>query len=437
MLIAALFASHPAQGQVADAPDGMVAQIPVNYTEAKVGNFTLPDVLKMFDGKAVTDARMWTEQRRPELLKYYQTEIYGKIPVTAPKVFWQVVSTDSNALGGAAVMKKLAGHMGAPDGPAFNVTLYTPAKAAKPVPVLIDLSLFPPGGPARGRAPGASTATGTAPVTGTAPAVTVAAGASVRGPAGPPRGAPIELVIAHGFGLAIIYHAEIETDASGMPNVNIVRKIALAPGQTAPASDEWGTIAAWAWGISRFVDYLETDKDVDARRIAITGASRGGKTVLWEAASEPRIALCIASCSGEGGASLARRYYGETIAHLVAPTRYPYQFAGNYAKYAKDPNTLAVDTHMLIALVAPRPLLLQTGNTDRWSDPKGEFEAATAATPVYQLLGKQGLDSPFPQASQLVGHDLSYYMHDGGHGVIPSDWDIYLKFMEAHFAQTP
>jgi hypothetical protein len=181
------------------------------------------------------------------------------------------------------------------------------------------------------------------------------------------------------------------------------------------------------------VDYLETDPAVDSKRIAITGVSRLGKTVLWAGANDPRIALVIASCSGEGGAALARRNYGETVAHLVTPARYPYQFAGNYAKYASDPRQLAVDTHCLIALIAPRPLLLQTGDTDRWSDPKGEFFAAVAARPVYKLFRKRGPDvDKMPPAGQLVGDALAYYMHAGGHGTVPSDWDIYLKFLELH-----
>ena len=235
------------------------------------------------------------------------------------------------------------------------------------------------------------------------------------------------------FAYATIVYNSIETDADGKTNVDLVRKLALAPGQTVPAADEWGTIAAWAWGISRVVDYLETDPGVDAKRVAITGVSRLGKTVLWAGASDPRIALVIASCSGEGGAALARRNYGETIAHLVAPTRYPYQFAGNYAKYAKDPNKLAVDTHCLIALMAPRPVLLQTGDTDGWSDPKGEFLAAVAARPVFELFGKKGPETDeFPAAGKFVGDTLGYYMHAGGHGTVPSDWDVYLKFLESH-----
>jgi hypothetical protein len=433
ILLAAIVLSSPAaQGQVEDKPSGNpVAGIPVNYTETNVGNYTLPDPLKLDSGQRVKDTKTWTEQRRPELLKYYQSEIYGRIPATAPKVTWQVVSNDNNALGGIAIMKQLAGHMGGPDGPAIGVTLYTPAKATKPVPILVSISFNFGAIGGRGRGAGSTNATGPQ-ATGT---VAQAAAPALRGPRGggfAARGTPAEL-ITNGFGYATIIYNSIETDAQGQTNLNLGRKLALAPGQTAPAADEWGTIASWAWGISRFVDYLETDKEVDAKRIAITGVSRLGKTVLWAGANDSRIALVIASCSGEGGAALARRNYGETIAHLVAPSRYPYQFAGNYSKYAKDPGQLAVDTHCLIALMAPRPVLLQTGNSDNWSDPKGEFLAAIAARPVFELFGKKGpATDEFPQASQFVGDTLGYYMHAGGHGTVPSDWDVYLKFMTDH-----
>ena len=441
---AACLLACAAHGQVADGPDGNIAGIPVNYTEAKVGNFTLPDPLKLANGQPVKDAKTWNEQRRPELLKYYQSEIYGRVPATAPKVTWQVVSNDNNALGGIAVMKQLAGNMGSSDGPAIRVTLYTPANSTKPVPALVSISMsFGGGARGRGFGPAATNAlpTNALAAASAADGITNAArGGSLgrgalggmRGFGGPQRGTPSEL-ITNGFAYATIVYNSIETDTDGQTNVNIVRKLALAPGQTVPAADGWGTIAAWAWGISRVVDYLETDKAVDAKRIAITGVSRLGKTVLWAGASDPRIALVIASCSGEGGAALARRNYGETIAHLEAPSRYPYQFAGNYAKYAKDPGQLAVDTHCLVALMAPRPVLLQTGNTDGWSDPKGEFLAAVAARPVFELLGKKGPETDeFPPAGKFVGDTLGYYMHAGGHGTVPTDWDVYLKFMATH-----
>jgi hypothetical protein len=235
-----------------------------------------------------------------------------------------------------------------------------------------------------------------------------------------------------GFGVATVYYGDIDPDFEGGIPFG-VRQLYLKPGQKEPAPDEWGAISAWAWGLSRALDYLETDKGVDARRVAVFGVSRLGKTVLWAGAHDPRFALVIASCSGEGGAALSRRNYGETIKHLVAPTRYPYQFAANYQKYGDRVDQFPIDAHMLIALIAPRPLLLQTGDTDFWSDPKGEFLAAVAAGPVYRLLGGHGLETDqMPAAGQPIMHTLGYYMHAGGHGTIPSDWDQFVKFMQLH-----
>src|SRR6202030_946849 len=187
----------------------------------------------------------------------------------------------------------------------------------------------------------------------------------------------------------------------------------------------------WGWGLSRAVDYLETDAGVDAKRIAILGVSRLGKTVVWAGAHDTRIAMVIASCSGEGGAALSRRNYGETIKHLNV--RFGYQFCANYQKFGDHPGQSPVDANMLLALIAPRPVLLQTGDTDRWSDPKGEFLAAVAAGAGYKFFGKQGLDTTeMPAAGQPIMHTIGYYMHSGGHGILPPDWDQFMKFLQMH-----
>jgi len=222
-----------------------------------------------------------------------------------------------------------------------------------------------------------------------------------------------------------------ECAARGLPHG--VRSLYLKSGQAEPAADEWGSIAAWAWGLSRALDYLETGQGVDARRVAILGVSRLGKTVVWAGALDTRFAMVIASCSGEGGAALSRRNYGETIAHLTAPSRYHYQFCANYQKYGDQVDRFPLDAHMLLALIAPRPVLLQTGDQDVWSDPQGEFLAAVAAEPVCRLLGKQGLGTDqMPAPGEAILHDIGYCMHAGGHGPIPSDWDVFLKFIEMH-----
>jgi hypothetical protein len=415
-MFSALLCVNPTQGQVADVPNSRpIAGIPVNYIEANVRSYTLPDLLTLSNGQPVTDAATWINQRRPEIVKFYETQVYGRVPPNAPKVTWEVASIDRSALGGIAVLKQLIGHMGGPDGPTIKVTLYTPAHATKPVPVLVAIQ-FGALPARRGPAPAGNAAPG-------------ARGARI--------GPPIARLIENGFGYASLNKGDIETDIEGPtlnPNVNIVRKLALAPGQTAPAADEWGVIAAWAWGLSRVVDYLETDPEVDAKRVAITGGSRLGKTVLWAGVNDPRIALVIACSSGSGGAKLARRNYGETIAHLVAPTRYPYQFAANYQKYAAHPEDMPMDAHMLVAAMAPRPLLLHTAaHGDNWSDPKGEYLSAIAATPAYQLLGKKGLDRTPQQGmvtSEFLGDDLAFYLNNGGHAAL--NWDIALQFLTKH-----
>lgn len=251
-------------------------------------------------------------------------------------------------------------------------------------------------------------------------------------------------VLQRGYGFAVFNYTDIDPDALSAAPYGVrpalsaiaqgVRAAYLKPGQTEPASDEWGSIAAWGWGASRIIDWLESDPRIDAKRIAITGVSRLGKALLWTAARDERVALVIASVSGEGGAALSRPDYGETVAHLVAPTRYPYQFAGNYQKWAGKSGDMPCDAHAIIALVAPRPILLQTGSTDKWSDPYGEFLAAKAATPVYRLLGEKGIeDYAMPPAGKAtMMNTLGYFMNDGGHGVLPADWEVFLNFMDLH-----
>jgi hypothetical protein len=245
----------------------------------------------------------------------------------------------------------------------------------------------------------------------------------------------VQAFLDAGIGVATFYYAELDPDTlTGFAHG--IRAKYMKPGQTGEADrapDAWGSIAAWAWGMSRVEDYFETDKDVDAKRVAIHGVSRLGKTVAWAGAHDQRFAAVIASCGGEGGAALSHRDYGETIAHLTEPTRYPYQFAANYAKYAGFPDKAPMDANMLLALIAPRPVLLQTGSTDTWSDPKGEFLAAVAAGPVYKLLGKQDLGTDVWPAAKvpLFSNGLNYYMHEGGHGMVPTDYDIYVQFLKA------
>jgi hypothetical protein len=207
----------------------------------------------------------------------------------------------------------------------------------------------------------------------------------------------------------------------------------LKPGQEQPAPDEWGAISAWAWGVSRIIDFLETDKLVDARKIALFGHSRLGKTALWASALDARIAAVYSSCSGEMGAALARRDWGETVDDMTQ--NFPYWFAGNFQKYAGRWNEMPVDAHMLIALSAPRPVYITGGTQDQWADPKGEFLAGVAAGPVYRLLGRKDLGTTglAPLDTPLVTGDIGWHYHTGGHAATAADWKGFLDFVAKYF----
>ncbi|HEY7184160.1 MAG TPA: acetylxylan esterase [Blastocatellia bacterium] len=404
-----------------NAPRTEVAGIPVNYDESRVGTYSLPDPLTLNNGAKVRDAKTWIQKRRPEIVRLFEENQFGRSPGRPAGMNFDVFDKGAPALDGKALRRQVTVYFsGDKTGPKMDLLIYLPAGARKPVPLLLNLSF---------------TANSTVvDDPGVKPGeIWNREKKKVQAPKGSNFGKlNVAPFLAQGIGVATVYYGDIDPDfQGGLPYG--VRSLYLKPGQKEPAPDEWGAIGAWAWGLSRAMDYLETDKGVDAKRVAILGVSRLGKTVLWAGAHDERFAMVIASCSGEGGAALSRRNYGETIKHLTEPTRFPYQFCANYGKYGDHVDQFPVDAHMLIALIAPRPVLLQTGDTDVWSDPKGEFLAAVAAEPVFRLLGKQALGAEqMPPAGQPIFHTLGYVMHAGGHGTIPADWDQFLEFMRIH-----
>jgi hypothetical protein len=407
-----------ATAQQEKAPPAEVAGISVNYDERKVGSYTLPDPLTLADGKRVHDSKTWIEKRRPEIVRLFEEDQFGRSPGPPPGMSFDVFDKGTPAFEGKAIRRQVTVHFSADK--KMDLLLYLPARSARPVPFLLNLSF----------SANANTVDDAGVKTGE-----VWGTDKKKVPASQGRSfGKIDVVrlLDASFGFGTIYYGDIDPDFAGGIQYG-VRADFLKPGQTEPAPDEWGAIAAWAWGLSRAMDYLETDKGVDAKRIAILGVSRLGKTVLWAGAHDTRFALVIASCSGEGGAAISRRNYGETVAHLTAPSRYRYQFCANYARFAEHVDRMPVDANMLLALMAPRPLLLQTGDRDFWSDPKGEFLAAVAAGPVFRLFGRQGLDTDeMPPPGTGIFHTIGYFEHIGGHGTIPSDWDQYLKFLQMH-----
>jgi len=408
-------------------PSAMLACLAANatnYDEARAGAYTLPDPLVCADGTRVTNAATWFASRRPEILKLYRENIFGRSPDAGTNATFNVWEISTNALGSTAVRKQIEiNFSGTPDGPFAHLLLYTPTGKTS-APVFLCLQF---GGnytvnddPAIAIFPGWDWKTGV-----------------LQMPKNPVRGSSaqnrkIAGTLARGYGMAFIDYREIEPDLPGGAG----GRFGVRKNFPVPSTNGWGAIGAWAWGASRALDYLATDKNVDAQRVILFGHSRLGKTALWAGAQDTRFAAVIASCSGEMGASLSRRDYGETVDDIAG--HFPYWMADSFGQFSNHWERLPVDSHSLLSLIAPRPLFLNSGSEDRWGDPRGEFLAARAATPVYELLGKTGItETEFPPPGQPLRHDLTFNCHAGKHEVLPADWDKFLDFADAHFLQKP
>ena len=320
-----------------------------NYDEAKVPKYSLPDPLVMRSGERVPDAKAWQERRRPEILELYRTEVFGRSPAKPAELNFQIASIEKAALGGRAVRKRVTVWLAGRNGPKMDLLVYLPPGAKKPSPVFLGLGFA--GNQSVYNDPAIPLAEEWVRDAAMGALVKRRAEEKSRGSAA--EAWQLEKILAHGYGLATVYYGDIEPDLVGAMQYGI-RPLFFRPGQTQPAADDWGAIAAWAWGLGRTMDYLESDREVDARRVAVIGHSRLGKTALWAGAQDTRFSIVIANESGEGGAAISRRNFGERIADLNA--QFPHWFCGNYKKYDNREDELPVDSHMLLALIAPRPL---------------------------------------------------------------------------------
>jgi hypothetical protein len=379
-----------------------------NYDESRANPYPrLPDPLLLKNGQKVATADTWWKQRRPEIVEDFDREIYGRVPRDTPKVKWEATATDRQTVGDVPVVtKRLVGHVDNSAHPRITVdiqlTLTTPAEARGPVPVIMEFGF----------------------------------GGRGFGPPTGGRGGPgwQQQVLARGWGYAIIVPNSIQADNGagltggiiGLCNRGQPRKV-----------EDWGALRAWAWGASRALDYFETDTSVDARKVGIEGLSRYGKAAIVAMAYDQRFAIGFIGSSGEGGAKLHRRNFGELVENVAGAGEYHWM-AGNFIKYAGPLtcNDLPVDSHELVALCAPRPVFISAGSQQvegGWVDARGMFLAGVGAGPVYRLLGKKDLGTTEfpPQETALIDGEVAFRQHSGGHTTGPN-WPTFLQFADRY-----
>lgn len=406
-----------------------------NYDEAKVPEFTLPDPLVLKSGEPVTTPEQWVQERRPEVLGLFEQFVYGRAPREMPPMTFRVVSEDAPALDGRAIRREVDVVLGEePNTRTIRILIYRPQTDA-PVPAFLTLNFY--GNHTISDDPAISLNPNWMRNNADKGVVENRATEDSRGTSASRW--PVEKIVSAGYALATIYYGDIDPDFDdGFEN----GVHALFPNEesTERAGDAWGSIATWAWGLSRALDYFETDSTIDADRVAVMGHSRLGKTSLWAGAADERFALVISNDSGCGGAALSRRRFGETVERIN--TSFPHWFCRNFRIYNGREDELPVDQHMLVSLIAPRPVYIASAVDDVWADPRGEYLSGYYADPVYRLLGTDGLGgdkaNPDPPAVDMPRDSgtIGYHIRTGKHDVTDFDWDQYIKFADRHLKST-
>jgi hypothetical protein len=417
-------------------PAGAQQRTPENYDEGKVGSFAALDPLIASDGRKIDTPALWWQARRPEILALFESQVYGKVPAPSVpiRVRSKLRSEDTNALGGTAIRREIVITLfDDPAAPEIDLLLYLPktSSPAHPAPAFLGLNFN--GNHAVQPDPKITLSDRwmrSVPQNGIVDHHATEASRGVDA-----ANWPADRIVARGFALATVYYGDIDPDYNdGFQNG--VHPYFYRTGQTSPDPDQWGSIAAWAWGLSRVLDVLEKIPEIDSKKVAVMGHSRLGKTALWAGAQDARFAIVISNNSGCGGAALSRRIFGETVQRIN--TSFPHWFCGNFKLYNDHEERLPVDQHELIALIAPRPVLVSSAEQDRGADPKGEFLSAKGADTVYRLLGTDGLsisEMPKPTVDSLVLSQVGYRYRPGRHTVTSDDWDAFMRFATHHYGK--
>ena len=402
------------------------AQQQHNYDESKVPDFVLPSLLQGKDGGSIKTVAQWESSRRPEIFQLFEENVYGKSPLEDVKMVFHIESMQQDALGGKAVKKEIK-VLFIYDGDTvdMNILIYLPKSMDGPAPVFLGLNFY--GNHTIHNDPGIAIHKKWVRNNddfGISGHLATEKSRGVRASRW-----PVEAILDRGYGLATIYYGDLFPDHAQGADDGVQ---GLFSPSKSPGPDGWGAITTWAWGLGKAMDYFENDTDIDQSKVIVMGHSRLGKTSLWAGARDPRFAAVISNNSGCGGAALFRRRYGETVG--IINKSFPHWFCRNFHSFNGAEDDLPIDQHMLIALMAPRPVYVASAEEDRWADPKGEFLSAYHASEVYKLYGLQGIkgNAVPPVNKPILSSHVGYHIRSGGHNVTLFDWERYMDFADLH-----
>jgi len=400
----------------------------VNYDGSKATSYIQRDPLVLANGAKIRTTKSWRNTRRPELLELFRTHVYGRCPGRPKHRRYELLETELNALGGGTIRKQVRVHFdrGA-DGPVMDLLIYVPKAKRKKSPAFLAINFN--GNHDVSADAGISMPERWIWERRTKTERFARADEKTRG-AGAGQW-PVDRILERGYALVTFARSDIEPDYPEGWRHGVRGYYLKQAGKAEFGESDWGAIAAWSWALSRALDYLETDPDIDAKRVAVLGHSRLGKAALWAGAQDERFALVISNNSGEGGATLARRNFNKSIGAMN--NDYPHWFCTRYKSYNADPLKLPVDQHELIALIAPRPVYIASAQEDHSAHPLGEFLAAKNAEPVYRLYRKPGLGATEQPASNVsVGEFIGYHIRSGKHDLTSFDWEQFMNFADLH-----